>query len=335
MDKLRLIWNNYNISEAVELLKNNSQIKCKITNQSYHQIDFETMLKEQPTNLTLFLNTELYQITISYQPKTLFWVFTLQINPNKIHRFLNNIKNPTDKLTEYEFSLAMNYIETELLNLGFNLSLENSKIREYHFCLDIETEQPYEHYFPIISQLAPPPKHRQEKGRFESSIYFKSKSSGITIYDKQKEWNMKEQQNPIEYNLVRFEFKQKTSIPYNEFNFKETSEKAYNRLIDLLNLNIQSDDILNSIITAFRSNDKSINRIATDLQKKLLLYFLKTELPKRDLTFDDIIPKELTPTEKVWKSKFKRNIISSDIYDPTLKELHQELQTKLKARFEL
>ena len=335
MDKLIVFWNNYNISEAIKLLKSgNNKLNTTITNSLGS--DINDIVTNSPKSIKITLNENLYQITIKYQPKTFFWVFTLQCNPNKIHRFLNDIKTPTDLLTLSEYNFVTNYIETELLNLGFDLELKNSKIARYDFCGDIQTNYVYKEYLPILSQLTPPPKHRQNKGRFESSIYFKSKSSAITIYDKKTEWNLKQKENPIDYDLVRFEFKQtKISIPYNEFNFVETSQKAYNRLVELLNLTIESDDILSYMITSLNSTDKTINRLVTDLQKKLFVWFLKSELPKRDLTIDDLFIRELNLSEKVFKSKLKRWVISSDIYDNNLKELHQELQTKLKARFEL
>ena len=341
MDKLRLIWNNYNINESLINLQNNNEClgyKLKNTYNLLTPPPFQNIIQQPHKYIAkLYLNSELLQITITYQPLTNFWVFTAQFNPNKIFRFLTGaVEQPTDVLSKNDFDDVMLFVETEILNLGFNLDLKNSKIVEYHFCMDIRTFYIYKHYLPILSQITPPPMYRQFKGRFEDSIYFKSKSTQTIIYDKKTEWNKMNLDNPIDYELVRFEYKKsKISIPYSEFNYNETCRTAYSRLLKLLEFQIQSDDILSYVITYLNSDDNTINRNVTELQKRLLLWFLKSELPKRDINFDDIFIKQLNPSEKVFKSKLKRQVISSDIYDDKLIELHKELKEKLTERFKL
>jgi len=336
MDKLRLIYPNIDMQTIIDLQNKSNVFMLDYKNLSTPPPkDIETTIGTIPNKFKLYLNDDLFQITVSYQPKTTSHTFTLVFNPNKVYRFINDIgTEPTDTLTNIELFSTFDFIQDNLIELGLPYKLIDMRMKEYHYCLDIPTNKTYLEYYPTLSMLAPPPKTRQIKSNYERTLYYRSKSSETIIYDKQKEWNEKNPNNPIDYNLIRFEYKKKlkSSIKFTDIDFTQLSKTSYNELINLFEIEILNDDILSYIITSINTAGTTINKIVTKLGKQVFLLFLKEKLNDNQLTLDDLLYKGLNRTEQAFKSKFKRELNNINILDDNLTLLFNEIKDKINIK---
>ena len=339
MDKIHLIQTQIDMQTIIDLQNKNKVFMFNYTNLNEPPPrDIETTISTIPNKFKLYRNNDdLYKITISYNPQIQSHIFSVVFNPNKIHRYINDIQSqPTDTLTNIELFATFDYVQDNLIELEIPYKLIDMKLKRDDVCIDIETTNPYKQYYTLYSMLQPSGRSRKKKSNYESSLYHRSKSSETTIYDKTTEWNNHKDNinNPIDYNLTRFEIRSKhnPATPLIDIDFDVLIQSRYNDIVELFEIEILKDDILSHIISSINDTDTTLNKMITFLGKQSIRFLLKDYLIENNLTFEQILYKELNASEQTFKSKLKKELFSISILDDNLSNLFNEVKDKIHSK---
>jgi len=338
MDKIKLKTTNFNLEEILE--NENLELEIKYIDKAPNSR--KELISSHLQSITkAYLNTELFNIDVKRFRNTLNWYFSISFNPNKIHQSNINSLNPIDNISNTELFNIFTQIQNGLYELGFNLDISEMSLNRYDVCLDVSTELEVKAYFPMNIKLRPNGKYKQQQSKYEGSIYHRSKTSEICIYDKSKELLDKRNSNyEGDASILRYEFryfKKLKDIKLKDIDFLELKSLSYKRLINLFEVDIMKDDIENEILSKLNDNLETFNKTISQLKTQILYVTMKELMNNNEVdNLRDLIYKDdLTKTEKESISRIGSEIKKTMIINPYLQNLFIEIKSKLQTKSKL
>lgn len=323
MDKIVLSKEVYDILGLV----NDLELINSLT--GLYGLNISDTIKYSPSRIKFYKNHEFLAINLYYMKEQNQWYLDIAFNPNKVYEKLKCLDFPVDLLTQEEFQEIMDYIHSFLFQFTNKVLIHDMKIKEYHVCIDIVTNYPYENYHHIYKNLKSPGKFKMKKGFLEDSEYSISKFKKIVVYNKSEEfWG----DSNYEEFITRIEYRHKIKldrVTLRVFDYIGTLRGSVNIINKCIQLK-PTVDIDELIIRKLNDDNVTINKSLSELKDYLFIRFIKEFNHNNNLdSIKDIISKDLSKSERERLSILNRELKNNIILRSSELGLLEELKIKL------
>lgn len=331
MDKIKLKTHDFDLKKL--LCNDNFELETKYIPSPYNSRS-ELVENHLDKIKTAYINRDDFNIDLRRYKNNSDWFFAIHFNPNKIYQQNNSIMQPIDNLSNENLFEVFSGIQTQLYELGIDIDLKETSLARYDVCLDIETALDPKAYYPMNSKLKPSGKYKQQKSNYEGTLYFRSKTSEICIYNKTKEQENKEGQT--DGNVLRYEFRYKKKlkdIKLKEIDFTNLKDQSRKRLLNLFEVELMQNDIQDQILIKLNDNLETFNNSVKELKEQALILLIKQLLNETETEhIRDLIYKDLNKTEKETASRLNTKVKKIMLTDPYLNNLYTEVKSKLETK---